>query len=143
MKIKTRTKTRPNHKPGGGMPDTITVERLRSPAEVQAVNRQYRGQILEHDFFALARRAIRKGRNPPAVFRWTLANDKAHQVTTEEDDEARKMLRAARGPTCVFVRNLVNKYLIGKRLPRPQTYTPWEIQQALAWLEESEGRAGI
>lgn len=136
-KPKLRGRTRTKSKAGDGMPDMITVEQLRSPVALLALYRQYRGQILEHDFFALACRALRKGTNPPAVFRWMLANGKAHQITLDEDSEARKMLKTARGERCDWLRNVVNGCI--KSVPKPERNTPWQIQQALTRMEEGEG----
>ena len=131
-------KTRTKSKAGDGMPETITVEQLRSPVALLALYHQYRGHIPEHDFIALACRALRKGTNPPAVFRWMLANDKAYQITLDEDSEARTILKAARGERCEWLRKLVDGNVKAMTLPKPERNTPWQIQQALTRLEEGE-----
>ncbi|NLY01765.1 MAG: hypothetical protein GXY83_37240, partial [Rhodopirellula sp.] len=81
--------------PGDGLPDKMTTEQLRSPTAVADLYAKYRGQLCEQDFFGLAVRAVRKGDNPPAVFRWMLANNAAYQITFDEDRQAVRMRRKA------------------------------------------------
>jgi len=83
------------HTPGDGLPDQMTTEQLRSPTALAKLYEQYCGTLPVQDFFALAVRAVRKGRNPPAAFRWMLANQAAYQITVEEDRQAARMRRKA------------------------------------------------
>jgi len=92
---KTTKRKKTKRPPGDGLPDKMTTEQLRSPTAVADLYAKYRGQLCEQHFFALAVRAVRKGDNPPAAFRWMLANNAAHQITVEEDREAVRMRRKA------------------------------------------------
>jgi len=90
---KTTKRKKTKRPPGDGLPDKMTTEQLRSPTAVADLYAKYRGQLCEQDFFGLAVRAVRKGDNPPAAFRWMLANNAAHQITVAEDREAVRMRR--------------------------------------------------
>lgn len=129
--------------PPDGLPDRITTGQLQSPGELAALFQQYKGRVSEFDFFALAVRAVRKGKNPPATFRWLLHNSGTQQITIAEEDEARQMLRANRSQRSPWLQNIVNKMLAGKKVPRPYwRMTDHEMNQrrneVLRQLEEIE-----
>lgn len=71
----------------------ITTDQLTDANELETLYNQYQGDVNHFDFLALACRAVRKGSNPPALFRHLLTNEATDHLTNLDDEMVMDLLR--------------------------------------------------
>ena len=137
-KKKARKKTRTRD----GLPERISTAQLQSPSELDALYRQYKGGVIRFDFFALACRAVTKGKNPPGLFRRLLADNATDHISAQDEDQARLMIHQLHqdGEPCELVKGIVDRLVTQFRVERPPSDASrrLEVDRQLAKLVAQE-----
>jgi len=139
-KKKTKKKTRTKD----GLSSHISTAQLQSPSELDALFRQYTGDVIKFDFWALACRAVRKGSNPPGLFRKLLADNAVSHISGDDEDEAARLIRRLHqdGEPCELVKGMVARLVSQFRVERPPSHAQrrQELDRQFAELEKEYAR---